>query len=112
MHKPLFPSTVREDVGFGVLAAIMGLCNVAGIGGGAIDVPLVMFFFVFGTKEAVALSSMIILFGAITRYIIQINERNPNKQHCVVIDYSVATIMIATTLAGTQIGVIVLRIFP
>jgi uncharacterized membrane protein YfcA len=57
----------------------MGLCNVAGIGGGAIDVPLVMLFFKFSTKEAIAISNMIILFGTVARYIYKWGDMNPNK---------------------------------
>lgn len=50
MHKPVLPTFAMEDVGFVVLAFTMGLCNVAGIGGGVIDVPIVMLFFKFGTR--------------------------------------------------------------
>ncbi len=91
----------------------MGLCNVAGIGGGVIDVPLVMLFFKFGTRQAIALSNMIIFMGTVTRFIYYFNERNPNKPHVVLVDYSLASIMMATTLAGNQIGIaFVLNVFP
>ena len=105
VRKDLWPPTTLEDIGFVLLAFFMGLCNVAGIGGGAIDVPLLMAFFFFGTKEAVALSNMIILFGAVTRFIYTINERNPDKPHAVMIDYSVATVMMATSLVGNLLGI-------
>lgn len=112
-RKNLFPATTLEDIGFAVLALLMGLCNVAGIGGGPIDVPLLMGFFFFGTKEAVALSNMVILFGAVTRYIYGLNERHPDKPHCVMIDYSVATVMMALSLAGNLLGVqLILKTFP
>lgn len=79
----------------------MGLCNVAGIGGGAIDVPLVMLFFGFGIRQAIAIANMIIFMGAVVRFVYNFKERNPNKPHVVVVDYSLATIMMATTLAGS-----------
>lgn len=51
--------------------------------------------------------------GTVTRFIYYFNERNPNKPHVVVVDYSLATIMMATTLAGNQIGIaFVLNVFP
>jgi hypothetical protein len=36
-HKPVFPTYAREWGGYVTVAILMGLCNVAGIGGGAID---------------------------------------------------------------------------
>ena len=42
--------------------------------------------------------------GAITRFIYNLKTRNPDKPYTVVVDYSLATIMISTTLAGSQIG--------
>ena len=36
-HKNVFPSKGLEWVGYVLVAVLMGLCNVAGIGGGAID---------------------------------------------------------------------------
>jgi hypothetical protein len=38
---------------------------------------------------------------------------NPDKPYTVVVDYSLATIMISTTLAGSQIGnQLFLKVFP
>ena len=100
-HKRLLPAQPLEIAGFFVLGIIMGLCNVAGIGGGAIDVPLVMLFFKFSIKEAIAISNMIILFGTLARYIYKWNDMNPNKPQVVLVDYSLATIMLPITLAGS-----------
>jgi uncharacterized membrane protein YfcA len=80
---------------------LMALCNVAGIGGGAIDQPIMQVFFKFDIKEAIALSNMVILMSSVARYIYSIKIRNPDKPHTVVVDYSLATIMISTVLAGS-----------
>lgn len=91
----------------------MGLCNVAGIGGGAIDQPIMQEFFKFQIKEAIAISNLVILCGAITRFIYSWNTKNPIKPYTTVVDYSLATIMISTTLAGSQIGAtFFLKAFP
>ena len=79
----------------------MGLCNVAGIGGGAIDQPIMQVFFKFQIKEAIAISNLVILMGSIARFIYTWNIKNPDKPYTVVVDYSLATIMISTTLAGS-----------
>lgn len=99
---------------FGLLAfmLVMALCQVAGIGGGGLDEPLNMAFFKFTTKEAVGLSSFIILFCTISRTIYTFKARNPDKPGTVVTDYSLAVIMMPTTLAGSQLGVFVLNSSP
>ena len=113
MHKPVFPPQVKEIIGFVLLAVLMGLCNVAGIGGGAIDVPLVMLFFHFSIKEAIALSNMIIFMGTVARYLYKWNEMNPDKPRVVLVDYSMAAVMMPITLAGSQVGVmLILTTFP
>lgn len=58
-------------------------------------------FFKFEIKEAIAISNFVILMSAIARFIYTWKIRNPDKPHTVVVDYSLATIMISTTLAGS-----------
>lgn len=79
----------------------MALCVVAGIGGGGIAVALVIAFFKFSTKPAVAISSFSILVNAIMRYLYNWRTKHPSKHGMVLIDYSLATIMSPTTLAGS-----------
>ena len=70
-------------------------------------------FFKFQIKEAIAISNLVILCGSIARFIYTWKIRNPVKPYCTVVDYSLATIMISTTLAGSQIGAaFFLRSFP
>jgi uncharacterized membrane protein YfcA len=70
-------------------------------------------FFKFEVKEAIAISNLVILMSSISRYIYTIRQRNPDKPHTVIVDYSLATIMISTTLAGSQIGnALFLKVFP
>ena len=90
----------------------MALCVVAGIGGGGIAVSLIIAFFHFTTKPAVALSSFSILINSIMRYFYNWKTQNPSKPGMVLIDYSLATVMSPTTLAGSQIGSIMLETFP
>jgi uncharacterized membrane protein YfcA len=59
----------------------MGLCQVAGIGGGGIDEPMNMAFFKFGTTEAVALSSFIILICTCVRSIYTRKTKDPEKPY-------------------------------
>jgi uncharacterized membrane protein YfcA len=47
----------------------MALCNVAGIGGGGIAQPLIMAFFYFPSKGAIAISSFTIVCSTLFRYV-------------------------------------------
>ena len=112
-HKSVWPVSPMEWLGYVVITVLMSLCNVAGIGGGAIDQPIMQVFFKFQIKEAVALSSMVILFGSVARFFYQLRHKHPEKPNTVMVDYSLATIMISTTLAGSQIGnSLFLQVFP
>jgi uncharacterized membrane protein YfcA len=90
----------------------MALCNISGIGGGGIAIPLVMAFFVFPTKPAIAISSLSIFITTTARFIMNFKHKHPEKENVVVIDYNLVTIMMPTTLAGAQIGAIILITFP
>ncbi len=100
----MFPSYPLEWWGNVIFAIVMSLCNIGGIGGGGIHIPMIMVFYKFPTKEAVAISSLTIVMSAGTKYLYYWRQRNPNKMGVVVVDYGLATIMMPTTLAGSQIG--------
>jgi len=90
----------------------MALCTVAGIGGGGIAISMLEAFFKFETKAAVAVSSFSILVCTMMRFIYNFKTKHPDKPHMNVLDYSLASIMMPTTLAGSQIGGYILIVFP
>jgi uncharacterized membrane protein YfcA len=83
----------------------------SGIGGGGIIVPLLIVFFDFATKSAIAISGFTILCGTITRYLITLNERHPNKD-ATAIEYGLSNVMLPTVLLGSITGVLFNQIFP
>ena len=111
-HKDVFPQEPLEWVGIFVFGFIMALCTVAGIGGGGIAISMLIAFFKFETKPAVAISSFSILVCTTMRFFYNFKTLNPEKPHMNVLDYGLASIMMPTTLAGSQIGGYVLLIFP
>jgi hypothetical protein len=72
VHKKLFPMYGMEIAGIIILALVMALCTVAGIGGGGVVIPLCMVFFSFQTKNAIAISGFSILTCSVTRYFFNI----------------------------------------
>ena len=101
-----------EMIGVFFFAFIMALCTVAGIGGGGIAISLIIAFFNFTTKEAVAISSLSILVCTMMRFIYNFKTMHPEKKNVILIDYSLVTIMMPTTIAGSQFGSVILKMFP
>ena len=94
------------------MALIMALSNVAGIGGSELAIPIVMAMFHFTTKPAIAITSFSIFLTTLGRFIMNFKQAHPEKKNCVSIDYDLVSIMMPTTLAGTQIGALILISFP
>ena len=110
-HKEVFPIFPIEFVGVLILALIMTISIMAGIGGGGVVVSFSMIFFSFSTKSAIALSGITILACSITRFIFNIKQKHPEKD-AVVIDYGLATVMLPTVLMGSLVGVFFNVVFP
>lgn len=100
-----------EIIGIVVLAILMMLCTVAGIGGGGVTVPLLSVFFSFEFKEATAISGFSILICSITRYFYNFKQKHPEK-NAVAIDYGLAIVMLPTVMMGSFIGVIMNAMLP
>ena len=111
-HKKVFPVENLEIGGLFVFTFIMALSNVAGVGGGGVAIPIVMSMFHFTTKPAIAISSFSIFATTIARFILNFKEKHPEKENVVSIDYDLVAIMMPTTLAGAQIGALILVSFP
>ena len=107
----MFPVYMIEIAGVFVLSVLTVLSNVGGIGGGGIIIPITMSMFGFSTKEAIAISSSLILCGSATRFMLQINQRHPEKD-ATVIDYSIVILMLPVVIAGSFVGVILNMIIP
>lgn len=89
-----------EIGGIIIFAIVMALSNIAGVGGGGVAIPIIMAFFFFNTKPAIAISSFSIFITTFARFFMNFRERHPEKDNVVVIDYDLVCIMMPTTLAG------------
>lgn len=100
-----------EILGTIVLTFLMALAVISGIGGGGIIVSLLMVFYKLNTREAIAVSGFTIFLGSISRFIITLKKRHPEKD-APVIDYSLANIMLPTVLVGSLVGVFLNLMLP
>lgn len=94
-----------DAVGTFVLIVIMALATMGGIGGGGVVVLLIQRLLYFSLKESIALSGFSIFTCAVTRYIITLDQRHPEKKTNVALDYGLASVMMPTVLMGSFIGV-------
>lgn len=89
----------------------MAMAVISGIGGGGIIVSLLMVFYKLNTREAIAVSGFTIFVGSISRFIITINKRHPERDSPV-IDYSLTNIMLPTVIIGSLFGVFLNLMLP
>jgi uncharacterized membrane protein YfcA len=102
----------KEVGGTFVFTILMSLCSMAGIGGGAILVPMAMYFFNLSMKTSISLSSFSIMWATLTRFFFNFNERHPEKKNVIVIDYGMTTVMMPLTMVGSVLGAYIYLSFP
>ena len=94
-----------------LLTVLLALASVGGVGGGGLIIPVMMTFFSFSTKEAIAISGFTIFSGSVARFIYCYNQRHPNKD-ATIIDYGIVIVMMPLVLVGSFIGVLVNIMLP
>mmetsp|Transcript_56420 Transcript_56420/g.104420 ORF Transcript_56420/g.104420 Transcript_56420/m.104420 type:complete len:554 (+) Transcript_56420:113-1774(+) len=83
------------------------LSAAAGMGGGGVYVPLMLLLLDLSTKEAVPLSQVMILGGAIVNVVMFCGDRHPKYPNRPRIDYDVVMMLQPGLAAGVTLGVVV-----
>ena len=83
----------------------MSLAAAGGVGGGEIVVPCIKLFFGFSGYDAVPLAQTCICISACSRFCLNFFQRHPKKD-AVVIDYTMAAVLLPMIVFGSTIGVI------
>ena len=102
------PLNMWKILGLIVIVLIAMLTNAAGIGGGAILIPIYTFIFDFTVGGSIPLSKATILSGAVMNIILSYDKRIKNHQNSFLIDYKLVSFIVPLILAGTMIGVILM----
>lgn len=85
---------------------VSALSNAAGVGGGAIFVPLFNVLLLFPIKAATALSQAVITGGALGSVSYSLGRRHPNAATSPLIDFDLALVLAPPLLLGVSCGVL------
>lgn len=103
---------LSEFFGFILIVLIASLAAAAGIGGGVIIVPVSLLFFNLSSKQAAALSNLLILVNAFFKYVFGMKRTDPLKKEKTLIDYSLVLLFNPILLFANVIGNIINKMLP
>lgn len=92
---------------FGVL-----ICSSAGVGGGGINVPILLLIFGYGFTTSVNYSYYMVLGNEIAQFIINLQQPHPFKRHAPLVNWELVTILSPAQLMGSNLGGILAKLFP
>jgi uncharacterized membrane protein YfcA len=107
VHKDVLPILFLEFLGLIVLVLLMSLASVGGVGGGSVIIPVLVGFYSFASKEAIAMSTVLIAVSAVVRFVFfsawSKHPENPNRTE---IDFNTVKMVFPLFLIGGYCGVI------
>ncbi len=112
VHEAFFPMTLWKILGVFSVIVVSAVANLGGIGGGEIIVPIYIYFFSFTIGDAIPLSKVTILSGAIISIVFTYNRRRENSPNSLMVDFKLLSFIVPTMLAGTVVGVSMTKFFP
>ena len=108
---PLLPLTPRTVATLVAAAAVAALAAGGGIGGGGVLVPLYLLLLRAGPRDAVALSNLTILGGALASFVRNAPRRHPTRDRPLV-DWDIMLMMEPATVVGAVAGSYINRAAP
>ncbi|CAE7514812.1 unnamed protein product [Symbiodinium natans] len=110
LHKRLFPMLGGDASFFFVIFIVAFLAGAPGIGGGGINVPLLMMLNRFTIKEAVPISHIAVMGNALSQLLVNTRLRHPSMPLRPLIHYEVAAVLLPAMLGGNSLGIVVSRV--
>eukprot|EP00208_Stichococcus_sp_RCC1054_P001671 CAMPEP_0206145512 /NCGR_PEP_ID=MMETSP1473-20131121/27613_1 /ASSEMBLY_ACC=CAM_ASM_001109 /TAXON_ID=1461547 /ORGANISM="Stichococcus sp, Strain RCC1054" /LENGTH=522 /DNA_ID=CAMNT_0053541757 /DNA_START=144 /DNA_END=1709 /DNA_ORIENTATION=- len=110
-HKDLFPPNSHDVAGIILAAAALFVAAGGGIGGGALLVPILILILNFQPNNAVALSNVTIVGGALANFAYNVHRRHPSGTKPLV-DWDLILVMEPTTILGALLGSYFNKLLP
>ena len=112
LHKGMWP-LMSGDVSTACLLFVCGvLAGASGIGGGGLNVPLLMLSGGFLVTESVPLSHVAVFGNAIAQNLVNFRRRHPHDPSRALIDYDVPLLLLPAQLGGNSLGVLLSPVLP
>ena len=108
-------SDVQSSDLLGTVAIFFGgvLAGMSGIGGGGLNVPLLMLVMNFDVwEEAVPLSHIMVFGNAIAQNAVNLRRHHPLQPGRPLVDFAVPILLLPAQLGGNSLGVLVGPSFP
>jgi len=112
LHKDFWPSMPPDFALFFTMFIIAVAAGATGIGGGGLNVPMLMMWSRFTIKEAVPLSHAGVMGNSLVMLFWNAPQRHPSCTKRPLIDYELALLLLPAMLAGSNLGVLVGRTLP
>jgi uncharacterized membrane protein YfcA len=112
MNAAILDGTTAQIVGSFVLYFSSTLSAAAGVGGGALNVPIFYLIWGFTYRESVVMSLATLMGNYLCQVIINLPERHPIVRERPLIYWDAILILLPAELAGANIGVVLSYIFP
>lgn len=106
---------MKESEFWGFIAVfwILWIANMGGVGGAGMLVPVVITFFKFDPKNAIALSNFSIFLASLQRYLLNSGKPHPLKKgKGLVVDLNLGILMLPMIVSGVSFGVILNVVMP
>lgn len=105
--------TLAQDIGGSIVLYLAStLASAAGIGGGGLNVPILIVLFGFGFSKAAVLSLWTVLGNILAQFSLNYNARHPEKMARPLIYWDVIVVLLPAQLGGASIGVILSDLCP
>ena len=88
------------------------LSGSAGVGGGGLNVPLLMFALKLPIEDAIVLSHGIILGSMVAQNAVNLTRRHPHDADRPLVDFVAPLLLLPAQLAGSAIGLALRTLFP
>jgi len=106
------PGSPEFLVGCAVLFVCSTLAAAGGIGGGALNVPILLAVFGYSYKEAVVLSLCAVAGNTLSQVIVNSHKSHPLDKTRPIIYFDAALLLIPAQLGGNNIGVLLAAVLP
>ena len=99
------PPSFANISGIVLIFLMIVLCNAGGLGGGGNLTPFIVIFFGISYIESIPIGNFIGLISALSRFIINYNQKHPNNKNRVSMDYEIIELTMPILYLGTLFGV-------